>query len=162
MNANDSLLAETIPLKIHLKKLYLRLSFECKIKAIVETQLGKTHSSFVKNDISGGEVIFNETVSTSVPRQGSHVVKIVLIILKGNNTKMVGHIIFDLDNDPIKEKRNHKYVLQKCPQKHVRLKLDYEFGDDLKSSERKRVVSNRGVFEKDNSAFSEKRIFFCD
>lgn len=122
-------------LAVHLEKLYLRISFDCKIRAILETSREKKQSKSIQLNSNSTQAVFDETIQISMDPDTNSLLKITLIILKGTSKKMVGRLAIDINNDPLAELGENKYSLQRCPQKNVKLKMDYHFVDDEEGSE---------------------------
>ena len=114
--------------KLHIDRLYLNVSFDCHIKALIETNVEKKNSSSVKFDPSKNEAVFAQKLGLLCDPKKDNILKITLIILKNTSTKMVGQVKIDLDNDLNKNAGINKYILKRCPQKNVKLKLFYEYG----------------------------------
>jgi hypothetical protein len=117
---------------LFIDRLYLSVSFQCQLKAIIETNRTKINSSVVPFDLQRNEAIFNQKLSLECNPKSSrgNFLKITLVILKDKSTKMVGRVEINLDNDPIRSAGGNKYVLKRCPQKNVKLKLGYDYGMD--------------------------------
>jgi hypothetical protein len=113
---------------LHIDRLYLNVSFDCQIKALIETNVEKKNSSSVQFNPSKNEAVFSQKLRLMCDPKKPNILKITLIILKNKSTKMVGQIKINLENDPNKRAGINKYVLKRCPQKNVRLKMFYEYG----------------------------------
>ena len=112
---------------LQLRYLFLKVSFDCRIKAIVEYNTKKKNTSSVRFNPHENKAVFNQIVKLDNLYSAKNFLKITLIILKNNSTKMVGKVLINLDDDPIKEAGNFEYFLKRCPLKNVKLVLDYEY-----------------------------------
>ena len=110
---------------INLQKLYLRISFQCQIKAIFESSVHKVNSRLTSIDSKKGEAVFNQEIKIRMNVAKNPTIKATLVILKNASKKMVGTLSLDVSDDPIRAQNKNNYPLSKCPQKNVKLKMNY-------------------------------------
>ena len=115
------------PVNLYLDRLYLNVSFDCEIKAQIETNVQKKKTPCVKFNLSSHEAVFDFPIQILCDPRKANKLKITLIIVKNRSTKMVGEVVVDLENDPKRRAGMNKYHLRRCPQKNVCLKMKYEY-----------------------------------
>jgi hypothetical protein len=114
-------------IQINLNRLYLKASFKCKIKAVVQSNCDKQSSNTVQFSVNQGQAIFQESIIVYSNPSLDQTLKLTTLIVKKNTTKMVGVVKINLNNDPIRLSGSDKYVLEKCPMPGVKLQFQYEF-----------------------------------
>lgn len=111
---------------IHLGKLYLNVSFACKLSAMVETDIHKKTSSSVQFDTATGEANFSQQLRLRVKSAEKLPLNLTVVIIKGSSKKKVGVIRFDLNYEE-GDRVLRRYAVQECPQKNVFLEVGYEW-----------------------------------
>lgn len=103
----------------------MNATFDCQIKAIVQSNSDKRPSSTVSFQSSNGKAIFSEEVTVFSNPNLAQTLKITLLIVKANTTKMVGIVNLDIEDDPVATAGLTRYSLDKCPMTEVKLSMTY-------------------------------------
>jgi hypothetical protein len=112
-------------INISLNRLYLKASFKCKIKTVVQSNCDKQSSKTVQFSVSQGQAVFQENITVFSNPSLDQTLKLTTLIVKKNTTKMVGVVKVDLSNDGVQLSGLDKYVLEKCPMPGVKLQFTY-------------------------------------
>jgi hypothetical protein len=104
----------------------MKTSFDCDIKAVVQTNCDKRSTNTINFYSKQGMAIFSEKVSVFMNPNLEQMLKVTLLIVKQNTTKMVGIVNVNLANDPIADAKIWKYSLDKCPIPDVKMQMSYE------------------------------------
>jgi hypothetical protein len=103
----------------------MKATFDCKIKAIVQTNCDKKSSSTVDFTSKHENAIFAQKITVFSNPDLAKTLKITLLIVKANTTKMVGVVNIDMESDPIARSGSERYSLDKCPMPNVKLLMTY-------------------------------------
>jgi hypothetical protein len=110
---------------VNIDKLHMKATFDCKIKAIVQTNCDKKSTSPANFTSKHENALFSEKITVFSNPDLAKTLKITLLIVKSNTTKMVGVVNIDMESDPIAESGLEKYSLDKCPMPNVKLQMTY-------------------------------------
>ena len=135
MNASQRVFPPSFrKVSIQLDKLYLKAKFNCKLKALLETNSEKRPSKIVSFSMSRGEANFSQSIILHSNPNKKEFLKITTLIVQDKTTKMVGLVHIELGNDQVKNSGNSKYELKNCPMKNVKLKFEYNIVEGQKET----------------------------
>ena len=120
---------------VNIDKLYMKATFDCKIKAIVQTNCDKKSTTPANFTSKHENALFAQKIKVFSNPDLAKSLKITLLIVKANTTKMVGVVNIDMESDQIAKSGLEKYSLDKCPMPNVKLQLTYLInGKSVKST----------------------------
>ncbi len=110
-------------INIFLDRLYLKASFNCQIKTVIQTNCDKQSSKTVKFSVSKSQAVFQENITLYSNPDLDQTLKLTIFMWNKNTTKMVGIVRIQLGSDEMKLSGKDKYILEKCPMKGVQLQF---------------------------------------
>lgn len=110
---------------VQLNRLFLKASFDCQIKAVVQSNCDKQSSRTVSFSVAQGQAVFQESIVVFSNPSLAQTLKLTTLIVKRKTTKMVGVVRVTLNNDLVALSGADLYSLEKCPMKDVKLQFRY-------------------------------------
>ena len=112
---------------VNINRLQMKTSFDCQIKAVVQTNAEKKSTQTINFSSKHGQAIFSERITLFSNPKVTQTLKVTLLIVKQNTTKMVGVVNLSLMDDPVANSGLDKYSLDKCPIPDVKFLMTYTF-----------------------------------
>ena len=122
-------------LLLELGRLFLNISFKCKLSAVVETDVHKKSTSAVMFDTVLNQADFNQQLRLRVRSTQNSPLSITVVIIKGSNKKKVGVVRMEL-SERSGGKAKTKYAVGNCPQEDVFFEIGYKWESENYAAQR--------------------------